>query len=164
MRGGGEGKIPVYFFGSTSNALEAAKAALLAENPDLIVAGLEAPPFGFDPTWSDAARYGEKIAASGARLCFVCLGAPKQELFADRLHGLYPGVGFLCVGAALDFIARTQSRAPAALRRVGLEWAWRLAADPRRLAWRYAQCAILLARLTIEEAFKAASPSREKQS
>ena len=82
-----------------------------------------------------------RIRASGARLCLVALGAPKQELLADALAAHCPSVGFLCIGAALGFIAGHPRRAPLWMRRSGLEWLWRLAAEPHRLAARYAACA-----------------------
>ena len=58
---------------------------LRAIAPGLDVAFVASPAFGFDPFSSDADAFGAAIAASGARLCFVCLGAPKQEIFADRM-------------------------------------------------------------------------------
>jgi len=67
-------------------------------------------------------------------LCLVALGAPKQELLADALSTHCPSVGFLCIGAALSFIAGHPRRAPLWMRRSGLEWLWRLAAEPHRLA------------------------------
>jgi exopolysaccharide biosynthesis WecB/TagA/CpsF family protein len=83
----------------------------------------------------------ERVRASGARLCLVALGAPKQELLADALAPHCPSVGFLCVGAALNFVGGHSRRAPLWMRRIGLEWLWRLGAEPYRLAARYAACA-----------------------
>lgn len=145
---------PVYFYGSSTEALERAARELTARHPGLIVAGLDAPPMGFDPRSPAAERAGAAIAASGARICFLALGAPKQEVLADRLARRHPGVGFVCIGAALDFIAGAQNRAPRFFQNNGLEWLWRLGADPRRLAARYARCAALLADLALVEAFR----------
>jgi N-acetylglucosaminyldiphosphoundecaprenol N-acetyl-beta-D-mannosaminyltransferase len=66
-------------------------------------------------------------------------------MLAAALAPLCPGVGLLCVGAALDFISAEVSRAPSWVQRVNMEWAWRLAGDPKRLATRYARCAVRLA-------------------
>ena len=52
------------------------------------------------------------IGNSGADLCLVALGAPKQELFADHGKSLLPNISFVCIGAGLDFIAGAQVRAP----------------------------------------------------
>jgi UDP-N-acetyl-D-mannosaminuronic acid transferase (WecB/TagA/CpsF family) len=69
----------------------------------------------------------------------VALGAPKQELFANLAVCRASGVMFVCIGAALDFIAGASIRAPDMVQKSGLEWAWRLAQEPRRLARRYAR-------------------------
>lgn len=141
--------LPIYLFGSTAASLASARAALLAHAPGLDIRGLEAPPHGFDPASAAADAAGARIAASGARLCFVALGAPKQEIFADRMAARGEGVGYLCIGAALDFLSGEQRRAPTLLRRLGLEWTWRLVTNPRRLGLRYARCAALLAELVL---------------
>ncbi|PPQ29037.1 hypothetical protein CCR94_16620 [Rhodoblastus sphagnicola] len=152
--------LPVAFFGSTEQVLGGATARLRKEFPELRIAFVESPAFGFDPYSDEAAEGGARIVASGAKLVFLCLGAPKQELFADRLAQIHAGVGFIGVGAAVDFIVGAQTRAPRALRRLGLEWLWRAASNPRRLAGRYAQCALLLARIVIEQRLFAATASR----
>ncbi len=142
--------LPVFLFGSNAEVLQRAGRDL-GERCDgaLDIAGTEAPPYGFDPEGPEADRALERIAASGARVCFVALGAPKQEVFAARAVARGIGCGFVCIGASLDFLAGEQIRAPSLLRDNGLEWLWRLATSPRRLGWRYAQCAVLLADLTL---------------
>lgn len=68
---------------------------------------------------------------------FVCLGFPKQENWViEHLSDLPPAV-YVGAGAAVDFAAGTIKRAPALVRRWGLEWLWRLGSEPRRLAHRY---------------------------
>lgn len=139
-------RIPVHFFGTTPETLATTEAVLRSEFPRLVVAGLESPPFGFSPFGTDARAAAERIAASGARICFIALGAPKQEIFAEFARRWAPGVTFVCIGAALDFIGGGQSRAPQALQMAGLEWLWRLVHDPRRLTKRYALSALYLMR------------------
>jgi exopolysaccharide biosynthesis WecB/TagA/CpsF family protein len=143
--------IPIYLFGSTEYSLVTAAARLRQLYPRINICGLEAPPQGFDPFSEEAKACAARIASSGARLCFVCLGAPKQEFFADLIVQAHPGIGCLCVGAALDFVAQTQRRAPGFMRRLGVEWFWRLASQPRRMAWRYAACAALLLEIAAVE-------------
>jgi exopolysaccharide biosynthesis WecB/TagA/CpsF family protein len=152
--------LPVAFFGSTEQALSGAIARLCKEFPQLRVAFAESPAFGFDPFSGEAAASGARIAASGAKLVFVCLGAPKQEVFADRLAMVHPGIGFIGVGAAVDFIAGVQARAPKWMRQCAMEWLWRIASNPRRLAGRYAQCALLLARIVVEQRLFVADAAR----
>lgn len=141
--------VPVFLFGASDRSLDGARRRLKAQFPRLDVRGCEAPPLGFDPTSPAADEAGARIAASGARLCFVAFGAPKQELFADRMASRTSGVGWVCIGAALDFLAGEQKRAPKLFQRLGLEWAYRCALSPRRLGLRYARCAALYARLSL---------------
>ena len=139
--------LSLYFFGSSNEQLAGAAKVLLQKFPNLKIAGWEAPPVGFDPLSPAAFAAADRITASGARFCLVALGAPKQEFFVDAVSARHPSIGFFCIGAALDFIAGGQARAPRWMQHIHLEWAWRLASNPRRLAPRYARCALLLADL-----------------
>ena len=129
--------VPVYFFGTSEEALREATERLRVLIPGLIVAGFEAPPMGFDPFGEAAADAARRIAASGAGICFVALGAPKQELFADVAVRVAGGVTYLGIGAALDFIAGRKMRAPRVFQALGLEWLWRASQEPMRLVPRY---------------------------
>ncbi len=144
---------PVHFFGTSAEILDRTARRLMGEIPGLIVAGRESPPFGFLPCGPTADGAVERIAASGARICFVALGAPKQELFADLAAARTEGITYVCVGAALDFLAGAQVRAPRVVQAIGMEWAWRLAHDPRRLATRYRRSAAYLLRHVLSGAW-----------
>lgn len=145
-----ENELPVFLFGSTDVVLRTAEARLAkVTGGRLRVVGREAPPQGFDPQGADADAALDRIASSGARLCFLALGAPKQEMMATRATARGINVGFVCVGAALDFLAGAQVRAPHMLREHGLEWLWRLCTNPRRLAGRYARCFLTLLKLVM---------------
>ena len=134
----------VALFGSSQDSLESAARVLRRKNPNLDICFIEAPGAAFDPFSPEARDAAERIAISGARICFVALGAPKQELFCDRMASLHPHIGYLGIGAALDFLSGEQHRAPRVLQNSGLEWAWRLATNPSRMAGRYARCAAAL--------------------
>lgn len=136
--------VPVAFFGATDTALDLAAARLMDRVPGLRVVLRLSPPMGFDPTGPGADAYLDRIAASGARLCLVALGAPKQEILAARGRRRAPAVGFASIGAGLDFHAGTQARAPRWVRRIAMEWFWRMVGNPGRLARRYAECALIL--------------------
>lgn len=126
-----------YFYGSTPAVLERLVASVAQDHPGAIVAGTFAPPFG---PQEDAAMQADvdRINAARADVLWVGLGAPKQDLWIEQNRDrLDVGVA-LAVGAAFDFGAGTVQRAPAVLRGVGLEWAFRLAVEPRRLLRRYA--------------------------
>lgn len=142
---------PVALFGSTAETLDLAGEALQQRVPGLQVAASFAPPMGFDPTGPEARRMLLDIAASGARLTFIALGAPKQEAFAAFGREVTPHMGFASIGAGLDFLAGRQQRAPEWVRAIAMEWAWRMLSNPRRLAKRYLDCALILP----GEAFKA---------
>lgn len=142
-------RIPVHFFGTSDAVLETAVARLKQEIPELIVAGREAPPMGFDPRGDAAREAARRIADSGAGICFVALGAPKQELFADTAAQATDGVVWLGIGAALDFIAGHHTRAPRILQVSGMEWIWRAAQEPRRLIPRYFENALWLGRYVL---------------
>ena len=136
--------VAVALVGSTAPALEAAAARMRAEVPGLTIALTLAPPMGFAPDGPQAAAVLAQVEASGARLCLVALGAPKQEQLAALGRRLAPTVGFASVGAGLDFLAGTQVRAPVWVQRLAMEWLWRALSNPRRLAGRYAACAAIL--------------------
>lgn len=136
--------VPIALLGGRMETLDFAAERLAATHPNLQIAAKIAPPFGFDPDGPGAVVCLDELAASGARLCFLALGAPKQEIFAT--HGLtrLPDCGFVSIGAGLDFVAGHQRRAPKWVQKMAMEWAWRMASDPRRLARRYLDCALIL--------------------
>jgi exopolysaccharide biosynthesis WecB/TagA/CpsF family protein len=139
--------LPIYMLGSNDRTLAITARRLSKRYQGLEVAGYYAPGANFDPYSREADFAVDSIRASGAKLCFVALGAPRQELFAARCLDELDGTGLLCIGAALDFIAGTQSRAPSLTQKVGLEWAWRMLREPRRLGPRYARCLAVVPRL-----------------
>jgi N-acetylglucosaminyldiphosphoundecaprenol N-acetyl-beta-D-mannosaminyltransferase len=111
-------------------------ATLLTETMGVVVAGWDDSRIESDG--SD--RHGtsvERVRAASPDLVFVALGPPKQELWIDRSRkAICPAVA-LGVGASLDFLVGKYKRAPSWMRRVGLEWAYRLAQEPGRLWRRY---------------------------
>ena len=139
---------PIALFGATDTSLEAAADVLQATFPLLEVAYRQAPAMGFDPSGDEADAAIQSIGKSGARLVFIALGAPKQEIFAARAQKDLPGVGFLSIGAGLDFVSGAQQRAPKWVQAIAAEWLWRAARNPARLAGRYAACIAALPRLT----------------
>ncbi len=150
--------VPVALLGSTEATLALTSARLKADHPHLTIVACIAPPQGFDPTGPAGEAALSRLTATGARLCFLALGAPKQEILAARGHALLPEAGFVSIGAGLDFIAGTQKRAPVWVRRIAMEWAWRMALNPGRLARRYLDCALILPGLALA-AWRARPPS-----
>lgn len=147
--------LPVFMFGTSPDVMARAGRDLASRNDgQLDIAGTLAPSANFDPEGPEADAAIAQIRKSGARIALIALGAPKQEIFAERARKAGVGCGFVCVGAALDFIAGTQVRAPQLMRDNGLEWVWRLATNPRRLARRYAECAGLFLHLILVAPFR----------
>jgi N-acetylglucosaminyldiphosphoundecaprenol N-acetyl-beta-D-mannosaminyltransferase len=136
--------VKVALVGSSAAALAGAATHLRATEPGLTIATQIAPPYGFDPNGADADRILRQLQADHIGLCFIALGAPKQEHFAARGRHLAPDVGFASVGAGLDFLSGKQTRAPAWVRAIAMEWLWRALSSPRRLIPRYAACAAIL--------------------
>lgn len=102
---------------------------------DANIVGSFSPPFV--PTSElNLTEIVDKIVDSGANIVWVGLGTPKQDFVAHRISSL-TNLPTLCVGAAFDFLAGSVPEAPRALRNLGLEWLFRLSADPRRLWRRY---------------------------
>jgi N-acetylglucosaminyldiphosphoundecaprenol N-acetyl-beta-D-mannosaminyltransferase len=139
--------LPVFMLGSNERTLSITARRLRERFQGLQISGYYAPGRNFCPYSSEADFAIDSIRASGAKLCFVALGAPRQEVFAARCLDELNGTGMLCIGAALDFIAGTQTRAPSITQKIGLEWAWRMAREPRRLGPRYARCMAVVPRL-----------------
>ncbi len=95
------------------------------------------PSMRFDPHGPEALDAVARIQARAPQVVFVCLGMPKQELWALQHASALPGGIILCVGAAMEFGLGLQRRAPRWVQRAGLEWLSRLLSDPRRFWRRY---------------------------
>ncbi|MBA8931741.1 N-acetylglucosaminyldiphosphoundecaprenol N-acetyl-beta-D-mannosaminyltransferase [Kutzneria viridogrisea] len=131
--------VPVGFLGGMPGVAARAAERLAQQHPGLKVELVHSPPVGFERDERECRRLAEVVADSGARLLFLGLGAPKQEDLAHRwLRASGPGVS-VCVGAAIDFVVGEQVRAPKIWQDLGMEWAYRMLGDPRRLVGRYAR-------------------------
>lgn len=140
---------PIALIAGSQAAADKAADRLVALAPGLQVVFKTAPSFPFDPDGSEGASLIDDLRKSGARLCLLGFGAPRQERFAARAKAALPGVGFASVGAGLDFVAGLQRRAPEAVRGAKMEWLWRAMSSPRRLGPRYVKGAMILPRHTM---------------
>lgn len=123
----------VYLFGGTPGTADAAAASLIHTIPDLRIAGTSN---GYNDA-ADTERVIADINDSGADIVLVALGVPMQELWLYRYAHRLNAPLTLAVGALFDFLAGKVVRAPKLVRRAKMEWVWRLAQEPRRLAKRY---------------------------
>lgn len=130
-------RLPVFFYGSRAETLQRLCDRLLSRLPNLRIAGSAAGLFRSAHA-EELAQNAALIRESGAKIVFCALGCPRQEwwMFHQRQALGMPQLG---VGAAFDFHAGIIKQAPAFLQRHGLEWAYRLSQEPRRLWKRYAR-------------------------
>ena len=127
----------VYFLGGAPGVAEMARQKLAAALPALQVVGIDASRIDVSGDLSGVDDIVERIQNARPDLVLVALGAPKQEIWSQgRLNLLKPAV-LIGVGASLDFVAGIQKRAPRWMSSMGVEWLYRLAQEPRRLAGRY---------------------------
>ncbi|MFO0875801.1 MAG: WecB/TagA/CpsF family glycosyltransferase [Gemmataceae bacterium] len=140
----------IFFLGGQPGVAAQAAANLQARYPGLVVAGIEAPPFRPLSVEENAAMV-KRIREARPDLLFVAFGQPKGERWiAENLHHLGVPVS-VQLGASIDFAAGRVRRAPQWIQRVGMEWAFRLYLEPRRLAGRYAKNATFLLRRSAQD-------------
>lgn len=128
-------RLPVFLFGSTEETLRALRFRIEARYPGVEVAGVRASVFR-SLTTDEESRLADEIRSSGARMVFVGLGCPRQEIWLYEWRGRLQ-LPLLAVGAAFDFHAGLLRRPPDWVGRIGLEWAFRLIQEPQRLWHRY---------------------------
>ncbi len=127
--------VPVGFYGSSPQTIEALTANMKQRYPDLQISYAFSPPFR-PLTPEEDEQITREINESGARLLFMGLGCPKQERWMNSHRGKVNAV-MLGVGATFDWHAGNVKRAPQFLQNMGLEWLYRVTKEPRRLWWRY---------------------------
>lgn len=117
----------LYLLGAKPGVAQQAAGRLQASYPGLVIAGTH------DGYFKDDAAVAEEICKTGADVVFVCLGAPKQELWMKKF-GPATGAHLLCgLGGSLDVFAGVVERAPKFWSGHGLEWFYRLCREPRRI-------------------------------
>ena len=144
----------VYFLGARADVLDRAIARLRALHPRLVVAGSRDGYFSDDEEPSVAAE----IRAARPDLLFVAMSTPRKEYFLGR-WGAELDVPFsMGVGGSIDVVAGVTRRAPRLLQRLGLEWAFRLAQEPRRLFRRYLVTNSAFVALTLRDVTEVRAP------
>jgi len=128
--------VGIYLFGSTPETCEAFVQAILKEWPHAIISDVQPDRFR-DATPDEDAADIKRMNDSGAGVVLVGRGCPRQERWISDHQGKV-NAAMMAVGAAFDYHAGQLRKPPALAQRLGLEWAWRLMLEPRRLARRYA--------------------------
>jgi len=126
-----------HFFYGGAEGVSSRLATVMAERfPGLQVAGAYSPPFR-DLTKDEDDEITERINAARPDYVWVGLSTPKQDLWVFEHRRRLEAAALLAVGAAFDFHAGKQRRAPLWVQRAGMEWLFRLLSEPRRLWRRY---------------------------
>lgn len=127
----------VFLLGAEPAVAATAQERMTDSIPCLSVAGRHSPSFGFETSLVERLEIVDTLIAAAPDIVFVGLGFPKQERLMQELHVLLPSTWFIGCGGSIDFVAGRVKRAPVAVQRLGFEWLFRLAQEPRRLFGRY---------------------------
>jgi N-acetylglucosaminyldiphosphoundecaprenol N-acetyl-beta-D-mannosaminyltransferase len=125
-----------FLLGGRQSTLEKLTASFATRFPGAIIADCHSPPFGEWPADEFDSICG-MIRSSGANLIWVGMGCPKQEHWIARHKDKLPPGVYFGIGAAFAFHAGEVRQSPPLLQKLGLEWAYRVAMEPRRLFKRY---------------------------
>lgn len=129
----------LFLLGAKPGVAERAAQNLRREYPGLLISGVH------DGYFKEDTPVVEQIREASADVVFVCLGAPKQEMWMVQ-NGPLTGAHFMIgLGGVLDVFAGEVKRAPKAWRKLGLEWFYRLVTQPSRLG-RMAKLPLFLVR------------------
>lgn len=123
--------------GGRPGASQKAAQVLQARYPSLKIAGTYCPPYGFESDPVELKRINLAITTAAPDLLFVGLGAPKQEYW---IYNNYQKLGVpvsIGIGVSFELVSGMVKRAPKLLQKTGLEWFFRLIAEPQRLWRRY---------------------------
>lgn len=134
-RGAVQRSIPIYLYGSDNDTLQALSCSLKHDYPGIVVSGAQASRFG-RVSRDELATIASTIRDSGAQMCFVGLGCPRQEVFTHEVSE-HLSLPVIAVGAAFRYLAGFDSEPPRWVQRAGLQWLHRLLRDPVRLWRRY---------------------------
>jgi N-acetylglucosaminyldiphosphoundecaprenol N-acetyl-beta-D-mannosaminyltransferase len=140
----------LFFLGAPEGVAEEAAEKLRARYPGIQVVGTECPPFR-KPTEAEHNQLIERVRAANPDVLFVAFGQPKGERWIFENYERIGAPVCVQVGASLEFAAGRFARAPRWMQRFGLEWAFRLMQEPRRLFTRYARNAWFLGRMVVHD-------------
>jgi N-acetylglucosaminyldiphosphoundecaprenol N-acetyl-beta-D-mannosaminyltransferase len=129
--------LSMFFLGGDEGVAERAAERLTGDHRGLRVAGTHFPPIGFEDSPEEMDRIIEALRRARPAIVVVGLPFPKQERLIEQLRVLMPDTWFLGLGIAMGFVSGDARRAPAWTHGAGLEWAYRLLQDPKRLFDRY---------------------------
>lgn len=127
----------VYLLGGNPGTAEATAEKLRQASPMLNIAGIDCPEFGFDDDRILVDQVVDRVIASGAKIIYVALGYPREEMVIKLLKQRCPAAWIIGVGISFSFVSGDLKRAPTWMQLLGLEWLFRLLQEPGRLYQRY---------------------------
>ncbi len=140
----------VFFLGGPPGVGDEAARNLSNRFAGLQVVGVESPPYR-PATPQEEAELLDQIRAARPHLLFLAFSQPRGEIWVHQNCAALGGTVCTQIGAAIDFAAGRISRAPRWMQKTGLEWAYRLSREPRRLFTRYARNAAFVVRMVLSD-------------
>ncbi len=129
--------LSIFFLGGADDTAQRTADILKAKYPKLQVAGVYAPPFGFEHQLREIEHICGLLETIQPNIVYVALGSPKTERLFAHISPVVEQAWWLGVGAGFNFVTGEKLRAPQWMQRFGLEWAHRLWLEPIRLFDRY---------------------------
>ncbi len=130
-----------YFVVDSDQTAKMIEAWIMADF-DGLACRTRVPPFGFDRDAAQCTDLVEDIARFSTTLLFLCIGAPKSELFVYRHRDHLPPCWSLCVGQSFRLMLGATAPPPALMVKLNLEWLWRILLEPKRMLRRYVPSAV----------------------
>ena len=127
----------IFIIGGKDGIAEKAKQNLEQQLKGIKIVGTYAPPLGFEKDEKELNVINTMISDAHPDILVACFGCPKQEKWIYENYQKYDATVSICAGATVDFLAGNVSRAPRWMCEHGLEWAYRLFQEPKRLFKRY---------------------------
>ena len=127
----------IFLLGGADDTAKKAADVLMKRHPNLNVAGIHVPAFGFEKDPQQMAALQNALQQAKPDIVLVALGSPKQEVLIKQLREKFPRAWWLGIGISFSFVSGDVQRAPRWIQKLGLEWVHRLMQEPGRLARRY---------------------------
>ncbi len=137
----------IFLLGAAPGVAQRAATNISRQWTNVQTVGIDSPPIGFEKNPAENERILAKIALAKPDVLILGLGAPKQECWIHQHRDRVVAKTALCVGATIDFLAGEKKRAPRWMQHSGLEWAYRMCSEPKRLVKRYAKDAWIFPQL-----------------
>lgn len=130
--------VKIFLLGAAEGVAEKAKQRINQKVGREMVVDCYSPSYGFEKNKAECEKIVERVNRSGATVLAVGLGAPKQEKWIYNYRNRFPNINvFMAIGATIDFEAGNRPRSPQWMSKLGIEWAFRLMSEPKRLWKRY---------------------------